>query len=134
MSPKIRQSIYLLGTVVSSLIGVVLLWGGIDAGVAGNLTTVIGGAIALLGAGAPAVAASTVNKQIKDGTLSSVAPADAVISGVQAVISAAQAASDAKTAAEAEVERVKTAVSDIASNVPIFGPLTQQVINSIKVP
>ncbi len=127
MTPKIRQTVYLLGTVVSSIIGAILLWGGIDAGMAEHLNEVITGLVALLGAGAPAIAASTVNKQRKDGTLDSIAPADAVISGVQAVI-------EAKAAAEAEVDRVKNAVSDITSTAPVLGSLAQQVIDSIKAP
>ncbi len=126
MTPKIRQSVYLLGTVLSSLIGVIMLWGGIDSGAAEHINEIITGLVALLGAGAPAIAASTVNKQRKDGTLDSVTPADAVISGVQAVI-------DAKTQAEAEIDRVKNAVSDITGASGV-GSLVEQVIKSAKAP
>lgn len=124
MSPKIRQSLYQLGAALLAVLGVVQVWGGVDAGTVDNIHQVVTGLLTLIGAGAPVVAAKHVNAQRKDGTFDSVAPADQVINGVQAVI-------QASAHAQAEVDRVKQAVTDIASTVPVLGPLATQVINSI---
>lgn len=53
------------------------------------------------------------------------APADMVINGVQAL-------QDARTAADAELERVKAATSAVLAPIPVVGPLATQAINSIK--
>lgn len=124
MTPKSRQTIYLLGTIIPSILGLAVLWGGFDQGAAQNVGQIIAGLVALLGAGAPAVAASTIAKQKKDGTFDTVAPADQVINGVQAVI-------EAQAHATAELERAKQAVVEVAGVVPVFGPLAQQVIRSL---
>jgi len=124
MSPKIRESLYQLASVLLAGLGLAQVWGGVDGGTVDNINQIVTGLLTLLGAGAPAVAAKKVNTQRKDGTLDTVAPADQVINGVQAVI-------EARAAAQAEVDRVKQAVNDIAATVPVLGPLATQVINSI---
>ena len=124
MSPKIRESLYQLASVLLAGLGLAQVWGGVDGGTVDNISQIVTGLLTLLGAGAPAVAAKKVNTQRKDGTLDTVAPADQVINGVQAVI-------EARAAAQAEVDRVKQAVNDIAATVPVLGPLATQVINSI---
>lgn len=53
------------------------------------------------------------------------APADQVINGLQAV-------QDARAAAEAEIERVRQAATDVLGNAPVIGPLAAQVINTIN--
>lgn len=123
MTPKVRQSIYYLGTIVPALLGLLMIWGGIDAGSADHLSQIASGLVALLGAGAPAVAAEQVRKQRKDGTLGT--PAEQVISGMQAVL-------DARTAAENEVERAKAEVEramQAVAVVPVLGPLSKLVVD-----
>lgn len=124
MTPRIRQSIYLLGTVLSSVTGIALLWGGLSADTAHSVTQLVAGLVALVGGAAPAVAAKTVGKQINEGAFNST-PADQVIAGVQAVI-------QASVAAQSDVERVKAAVDSAISEVPVLGPLAKQAIDSIK--
>lgn len=125
MNPKIAQSLYQLGTVVSGLVGLFLVWGGIDAGAADSLNQIIGGLLALMPGAANAVAAKRVSGQRKDGTLGS--PADQVTKGVQAVL-------EAQAQATAEVEKVKQAVTAAVGTVPGMGPLAQQLINSVPSP
>jgi hypothetical protein len=52
-----------------------------------------------------------------------IAPADAVVNGVQAVL-------EAQAVANAEVEKVKQAVTSAVGVVPGMGPLAAQIINS----
>ena len=124
MSPKVRQSIYQIGTIVPALLGLLLIWGGIDAGAAEHVNQIVAGFVAIFGSAAPATAAREVKKQRNDGTFESAAPVDQVINGVQAVI-------EAQKQAQAEVERVKSVLSDVVSDVPVLGPLGKQVLDSI---
>ena len=59
MSPKIRQSLYYLGAMVPSVLGFLLIWGGIDQGAADNLGQIVAGIINMVGAAAPATAQAT---------------------------------------------------------------------------
>ncbi|BBC53813.1 putative holin [Mycobacterium phage PP] len=123
MSPKISETIYHVGTVVTGLIGIGLVWGGIDAGAAAHIGDILAGIATALAAGAPATAAVRVRRQSKDGLFDEVPPADAVVNGVQAVIAAQQTAT-------AELDRVKQAVTSAVGVVPGLGPLAAQIINS----
>ncbi|AIS73773.1 holin [Mycobacterium phage SemperFi] len=124
MSPKFRQTLYYLGTIVPGVLGIALIWGGIDAGAAQNLGDIIAGALNLIGATAPATAAVKVNQQRKDGTLTSSA-VDQVINGVQAVIEKQQSA-------QAELDKVKDAVTGVINVIPGLDPLVQQAINAVN--
>ena len=130
MSPKIRESLYYLGTIVPGVIGLALIWGGIDQGAADSLGDILAGVLSLIGAAAPATAAAKVNQQRKDGTLDKVSPADQVVNGVQAVLKAQTDAQAEVEKAAAEIDRVKTAVTGAVGIVPGMGPLAQQIINS----
>jgi hypothetical protein len=127
MSPKIRQTIYQLGTIIPAVLGIALVWGGIDDGAANSIAQIITGLVSLLGAGAPAIAATKVSQQTKDGTFDDVSPADAVVNGVQAVI---QAQADAS----AELDKVKQAVTNAVGVIPGMGPLAAQIINNLPIP
>ena len=127
MNSKIAQTIYLGGTVVSGIIGITLIWGGIDAGTADSLNQIIGGIGVLLGgSGAAGTAAVRVNKQRKDGTFDTPpSPADQVIQALPTVVEQA-------TQAVAELDRVKQAATDaLGSTVTILGPLAKQAIDAI---
>lgn len=124
MSPKVRETLYYLGTVIPGILGIALIWGGIDAGAAESIQSILVGALNLIGAAAPATAAVKVRQQRKDGTLSA-SPVEQVTKGVEQVLAA-------KQAAEAEVEKVKQALETAVSGaVPVLGPLAAQVINSV---
>ncbi|QHB37950.1 holin [Mycobacterium phage Cintron] len=124
MSPKLRETLYYLGTIVPGVIGIALIWGGIDAGSAESIGDIIVGFLSLLGASAPAVAAKKVNEQRKDGTLEPQAPVDQVVNGVNAIL-------EAQARAQSELARVQNVVAGAASVIPGVGPLAAQVINSI---
>ena len=126
MSSKIRQTLYYLGTIIPGVIGIALIWGGIDSGVADNISQLVVGVLSLLGAGAPATAAVKVSQQRKDGTLDS-SPVEAVVKNVNAII-------NAQAEATADLEKVKQAVTGAVGVIPGIGPLAQQVINSVHVP
>jgi hypothetical protein len=127
MNPKVAQSIYLGGTVVSGIVGIALLWGGISSDAANSLNQIIGGLGVLLGGGAAnATAAVRTGKQIQNGTLGS-APADTAINAIQ------QTVQDAQTA-NADVDRVIQAAGDVLGTVPVFGQLAKQAIESVHVP
>ncbi|AZS08214.1 holin [Mycobacterium phage IronMan] len=129
MSPKVRQTIYYLGTIVPGVLGIALVWGGIDAGAANSIGDIIAGALALIGASAPATAAVQVGKQRKDGTLATSA-VEQVTKGVEQVIAA-------RDAAQAEVERVTQAVGGVLGDVQRaaeainLGPLASQILKGL---
>lgn len=123
MNPKLAQTIYGVGTIVTSIVGIALLWGGIDAGTADSIGQIVGGIGVLLG-GTPVAATAAVRttRQIKDGTLGST-PADAVVNGLQAIVAT-------KAQAEADIATVKQAAESVLGQTPL-GPLASAVINSI---
>jgi hypothetical protein len=120
MTPRVRQSLYLAGTALSSVLGIALLWGGVSADAAHSANQLIAGALALLGAGAPAVAAHTVGKQAKSGAFESVSPVEMVSNGVTAIV-------QAKADAEDAVQKATKVVSDALG---AGSTLVQQVIDS----
>lgn len=115
MTPKVRQSIYRLGTAVSAILGLALIWGGISQGTADHVNTVIAGLVALLGGIPPAIAGKTVKEQAKQGAFDSVPPAEQAITAIQATIEQA-------ITAQADVQRVTDAVTTALSNTPV-GPV-----------
>lgn len=115
MTPQIRRTIYQLGTVASSVLGIALIWGGISQGTADHINTVLAGLVALLSGGAPAVAARTVKEQAKGGVFDSVPVAEQAITAIQATIEQA-------ITAQADVQRVTDAVTQALSNTPV-GPV-----------
>lgn len=130
MSPKVRQSIYILGTIGGGLISLLVLWGIADAPTAASLNSIIAGVGGLFGTGASATAAVVVGKQRNDGTLHNMSPDQVIATNVQAVI-------DKAAAASADVDKVRQAVAAAVDSIPGIGPLTdftapltQQVIRS----
>ena len=107
MTPRIRQTLYQLGLIATSGVTIAAIWHGIDGGTA--------------------TAGAAVAKQRKDGTLDHLSPVEQAINGIQATV-------DQVNAASADLDRVKTAVSDVLGTVPVVGPLAQQVIASVKLP
>jgi hypothetical protein len=124
MSPKIRQTAYLLGTIATSAVTLLALWRGIDTHMASALTNALTGILGLLGVGATATAGVVLSKQRKDGTLEHTSPVEQAISAIQATV-------DQVNQASADFDRVKVAVSDVFGSLPVVGPLAQQVIRSV---
>lgn len=129
MTPQIRRTIYQLGTVASSVLGIALIWGGISQGTADHINTVLAGLVALLSGGAPAVAAKTVKEQAKGGVFDAVPVAEQAITAIQATIEQA-------ITAQADVQRVAEAVTSAASGSPVgpvvaaAGDVVEQVIRA----
>lgn len=123
ISPKIRQSAYLVGTIATSVVTLLAVWRGIDTQTATALSTAITGVLGLLGAGATATAGVVLSRQRKDGVVDA-SPVDQAISAINATVAQVQSAS-------ADLDRVKNAVSDVFGSLPIVGPLAQQVIRSV---
>mgnify|MGYP002651914470 CR=1 FL=1 len=124
MNPKFAQTLYGLGTAVSALVGVLLIWGGIDAGAADSLNQIIGGLLALMSGAANAVAAKRTSGQRKEDMFDKQAPADAAVTAIQQTVQNV-------SQAQAELDKVKQAATDALSAVPGVGPLTQKIIDSL---
>ena len=123
MSPKARETLYLIGTMIPAIVGILVMWTGVSQEGADNLAQVITGLITLLGAGAPATAAAVVRKQNKQGTFET-SPMENVITGVTQVVEAQQKADE-------EVERVKNLLSEAVATVPVLGPAASSAIREL---
>ena len=124
MTPKIRQTIYYIGAAVPSILGLALIWGGIDQGAADSIGDIIAGFLNLIGAAAPATPAIKVGQQRKDGTLDNLSPAEQVAKSVQDVI-------EKQVQANADLQAVKQAVTGAVGTIPGIGPLAGQLINMV---
>lgn len=127
MSPKARQSTYLIGTIATSVVTLLALWTGVSGEVTSSIVTLITAVCGLLGAGATVTATAAVTRQQKQGAFDEVSPVEQVINGIQATV-------DQINNATNDFERVKDAVSGVLRDVPVVGPLAQQVIDSAKLP
>ena len=124
LSPRIRQTAYVLGTVATSVVTLLALWRGIDTHTATALGNAITGVLGLLGVGASATAGVVLSKQRKEGVLEAQSPVDQAITAINATVAQVQSAS-------ADLDRVKVAVNDVFGSLPVVGPLAQQVIKSV---
>lgn len=127
MNPKFRQILYTFGVVVFAALAVLSTFKVIDPNTAGVISAAVTAILGLFGVTVSGVAAYNVTKQTKDGTFDptpDVTPDDKVANGIQEALAAKQAADEA-------VERIKNAVSNGLSEVPVLGPLAQQAINSL---
>ena len=124
MTPRIRQTLYGVGTIATALLTLLSVWKIIDPSTASTVSAAVAGLLSLVGAGAAGTAAVVVTRQQKNGAFDEVSPSDQVIGGINAVI-------DAQRNAQAEVERVKDALSTAVKDVPVLGPLAQQAIDRL---
>jgi len=123
MTPKIRQTLYLLGTVATSLVTLAAVWHGIDGGTATALGNTITAILGLLGVGATATAGTVVAKQRTDGTL------DFTGTAAEQAVAAIEVVNTQAVAAVSDRDRVRDALGDLAATIPVVGPLAQQVID-----
>lgn len=127
-APKVRQTIYAVGTIATALLGVLSLWQIVDPNTASVVNAGLAGILSLLGAGAAGTAAVAVNRQRNDGTFEPVPqvdPAQAVVDGVQAALAA-------KDFADRELARIQEAITGAIENVPVLGPLASQVLDRLN--
>lgn len=125
MSAKLRQSFYYLSTIITSLVGIGLLYGGLSAGLADHVTEVLAGIGGLLGATGPALAGMKVKEQRKDGTFESLDPVSQVAAGMKAV-------NDQIASARAQAEAVKVVVSNAVDDIPVLGPLAADALKKLN--
>lgn len=123
MTPKVRQTLYLLGTIATSLVTLLAVWRGIDSHTANALSNTITAILGLLGVSATGVAGAVVARQRNDGTLDFTGTAaEQAIAAIQAVNAQADTAAD-------DLVKVRGALGDLAATIPVVGPLAQQVID-----
>lgn len=148
MNPKIRQTIYQLGTVLTGVLGIALVWGGIDAGSAQNIDSIVQGLIALLGSGASGLAATVTKEQRKDGTLEPKSPLEQILRGAQQVQQAKAVAEDEYAKAQSVLNGLAQSgvtpfippsafnpaqvVSNVVAPIPVVGPLTKQLLEPFR--
>jgi len=125
MTPKIRQTLYAVGTVATAILGVLSLKRVIDPATANHASAAVAALLSLLGVGAAGTAAVVTNKQRAEGMFDQQATADLVVGAVQAVI-------EAKQHAEEEANRVAEAVAGLTREVPVLGPLASQILDQIR--
>lgn len=88
LSPKVSQSLYIGGSLVTGVLSLGMIWGGIDTDTAVNLGQVVTGIVTLLGGTAvSSMAAARTSKQRKDGVFDDapVVHADNAVEGIAAV-------------------------------------------------
>lgn len=124
MTPKIRQTLYAVGTIATAILTLLSAWRVLDPSTASTVSAALAAVLGMFGVGAAGTAAVVTAQQRKDGTFDTVSPADQVVAGIDAVLKAQQQA-------QAEVERVKTAVTEAVKDVPVLGPLAQQAIDRL---
>ena len=111
MDPRIAQTIYRVGTLVSGVLGIFLLWNGIDSPTADAVDKIVTGlGVLVTGTGGLGVASVRTTRQINDGTLSQ-DPAMVVANGLQQL--AAQ-----KAAAEQGLATVTQVAQDVLGVIP----------------
>lgn len=128
MNSKIRQTAYLLGTIATGIITLLSVWKGISGETATAMSNMVTALLGLLGVGATATATAVVTKQRKDGVFDDkpqMTPAEQAITGIQATVAQAENAAD-------QMKKLQEAVTGALGSVPVVGPLTQQVIDSLK--
>lgn len=126
-NPKTRQTIYLLGSLVTGLLSLAVLWGAIDQGVANHLGELIVGFLGLAGASTPALAASKTSEQRRDGTFDQTAdPAMGLIESLQKV------GEEARIQADSAKSRAASGLGDLINMTT--GGLAGAVANSPDMP
>lgn len=124
MTPKARQILYATGTVLFAILTVLSTFKVIDENTAASVSAALTAVLGLFGITVSGVAGWAVTTQRKNGAFDQHSPADQVVRSINEVLTQAQSA-------QAEVERVKEAVSQAVSQVPVLGPLAQQAIDKL---
>ncbi|AKF14175.1 holin [Mycobacterium phage Luchador] len=123
---KIRQYFYLGSTAVAGLLPLLIALGALGSDKADAVNQILLQVGSLIGAGAAGTAGVIVAKQRKDGTIDAapVTPLDQVITNIPVVV--AQAAQ-----ANADLERLRTAATDVVGDIPLFGKEAAAAIDAL---
>lgn len=124
MTPKVRQILYAVGLVLFALLTVLSTFKVIDETTAASVSAALTAVLGLFGVTVSGVAGWAVTKQQKSGAFEEHSPADQVVAAINQVLTQAETA-------QAEVDRVKDAVSQAVGQVPVLGPLAQQALDRL---
>ena len=124
MTPKFRQILYVVGIVTFAALTVLSTFRIIDPNTAATVNAAVTSVLGLFGVTVAGTAAWNVTKQQKDGSFNAVTPDDKIVAGLNEL-------QQQKAAIDAAVERAKDALSGAVKDIPVFGPLAQQAIDSL---
>jgi hypothetical protein len=127
MTPDTRraQFLYAIGLVVFAVLAVLSFLKIIDDDTAASVSAAVTAVLGLFGVTVTGTATYRVTKQAREGMFDPPqSSADKVITGIGEVI-------ETYATAQAEVDRVKAAVSTAVQDVPVLGPLAQQAIGRL---
>jgi hypothetical protein len=124
MTPKFRQILYVFGVVTFAALTVLSAFRIIDPNTAATVNAALTSVLGLFGVTVAGTAAWNVSKQQKGGAFDEVAPEDKIVNGLNEL-------QQQKAAIDAAVERAKGALSGAVKDIPVFGPLAQQAIDSL---
>ena len=120
MTPKIRHLLYPVSAIASAIIPLLVTYKVLDPSSGTAWINLVGFLGALGGTGAVTAAVMT-SRQRRDGTLDfSGSPAQQAIEAIQATVAQA-------THAASDLDRVKTAVTDVLSSLPVVGDVLDAV-------
>ena len=128
MTPKVRQILYAIGLVLFAILTVLSALRIIDENTAASVSAALTAVLGLFGVTVSGVAGWAVTKQQQAGAFDHHSPADQVVTAINEVLAQAQSA-------QAEVDRVKDAVTTAVTQTPvlgpILGPLAQQALDRL---
>jgi hypothetical protein len=120
MTPKIRQWLYTVSAIASALIPLLVTYKVLDP-TSGSAWVNLIGILGVLGTGGAATAAVVTARQRQDGTLDFTGtPAQQAIEAIQATVAQA-------TTAASDLDRVRSAVTDVLSSIPVLGDVFDAV-------
>ena len=130
MTPQVRQWIYTASAILTAIIPLLVGYHVLDATTAGAWVNVVG-VLGALGSGGAATAAVVIAKQRKEGTL------DFSGSAAEQAIAAIQATVDQAAHAATDLDKVKTAVSEVVGQVTQTvdvtpGSLVDQLLDAVS--
>jgi hypothetical protein len=129
MTPQVRQWIYTASAVLTAIIPLLVGYNVIESNIAGAWINVIG-ILGALGSGGAATAAVVIAKQRKEGTL------DFTGSAAEQAIAAIQATVDQAAHAATDLDKVKTAVTEVVDQITQAvgvepGSLVDQLLDAV---
>jgi Mycobacterial 2 TMS Phage Holin (M2 Hol) Family len=144
MSPKIRQTIYQLGSILTGILGIYLIWSGAGDVQGQGLSGILEGILALFGSGASGLAATKTRQQRLTGAFDE-DPLKQLLTGAQGLAQAKTNAEDEYAKAQAILAGLNQnnatpfvppsafpnpaqVATNVAAPIPVIGPLTSKLL------